>query len=139
MKLTRNFALVEFGCRDGTPVPPELVDNVRRLAEQLQKLRDFVRKPVRVISGYRTPAWNEARGAERSRHLTAEAADIRVAGWSPKQVHDAILDLIRVGGMQQGGLGLYLPRAATDKRRARLVGWVHYDCDGTGRRRRWRG
>ena len=38
MKLTENFALSEFRCKDGTDVPPELVDNVTLLARNLQVL-----------------------------------------------------------------------------------------------------
>ena len=39
MKLSDNFSLSEFRCNDGTDVPDEYMDNVRKLAENLQILR----------------------------------------------------------------------------------------------------
>ena len=59
MKLTENFSLHEFKCRDGSVVPEELMDNVKELAENLQVLRDFIGKPITVISGYRSPSYNK--------------------------------------------------------------------------------
>ena len=53
MKLTQNFSLHEFRCKDGSDVPDEYMDNVRELAENLQVLRDKMVKPITVISGYR--------------------------------------------------------------------------------------
>lgn len=35
MKLTRNFSLQEFDCKDGTPVPTEFYPNVKILADNL--------------------------------------------------------------------------------------------------------
>jgi hypothetical protein len=43
-KLTENFSLSEFRCKDGTDVPDEYMDNVRELAENLQALREHVDK-----------------------------------------------------------------------------------------------
>jgi len=43
-KLTENFSLNEFDCRDGTPVPTDLIPNVLELAKNLQiifKLREL--------------------------------------------------------------------------------------------------
>lgn len=123
--LTPHFAVAEFGCRDGTPVPPHLRVNVLRLAEQLEVLRADMGKPIRIVSGYRSPAHNaKVRGAKSSRHLTAEAADIRVAGVEPTTVRAEIERLIAAGLMAEGGLGLY-------------PSWVHYDVRPT--RARWRG
>ena len=51
VKLTENFSLHEFRCRDGSDVPEEDMDNVRELAENLQVLRDKIGKPITVISG----------------------------------------------------------------------------------------
>lgn len=125
MQLTKNFHLDEFECHDGTPVPEEYVPNARRLARNLQVLRDELRRIIFVVSGYRTPAWNrKVRGARRSEHLDASAADIRVPGLTPRVVHETVERLIKEGKMEEGGLGLY-------------DGWVHYDV--RGRRARWRG
>lgn len=122
MQLTEHFSLEEFKCHDGTPVPPELVDNCKRLAVELEKLRAVLGKPITIMSGYRSPAYNAGvKGAGKSEHMNAAAADIQVAGLTPVQVHDAVLTLIREGKMYNGGVGSY-------------DSWTHYDVGGKGRR-----
>lgn len=130
-QLSPHFHLAEFACKDGHCVPDELLPNLRRLVAELEKLRVAIGRPIVIMSGYRTPAWNAGRGVDHSRHLTAEAADIRVASMSPTQVGVVVEDMIRVGALAEGGVGLYLPNAR------RRLGWVHYDVRGT--RARWRG
>lgn len=122
--LTAHFALAEFASRDGQPVPDDLLLNVRRLAGELEVLRRFLRRPIIVVSGYRSPSHNAAvKGVEKSQHLLAKAADVRVFGLTPGEVHGAIMSLILRGRMNDGGVGTY----AT---------WLHYD---TARPRRWKG
>lgn len=117
--LTANFSLSEFACPDGTAVPSHLLDNVQRLADNLQVLRDDLDAAIAVTSGYRTLAYNRSiRSADTSQHLLAKAADIMVAGHTPQAVHTRILQLIARGSMAQGGLGLYTV-------------FVHYDVRGT--------
>ena len=124
MKLTKNFQLSEFACNDGTPVPEKLVCNVVLLANNLQALRDEIGESLTILSGYRTPAWNaKVGGATKSMHKEAKAADLTTRSFTPKQLHAKILTLIKVGKMQDGGLGLY-------------KSFVHYDID---RPRRWNG
>ena len=95
MNLTENFKLSEFRCRDGSDVPEELMENVQLLAENLQILRDFFGKPIRVISGYRTPTYNrKIKGARRSQHMVAKAADIKIRGMLPAEVACEIVRLI---------------------------------------------
>lgn len=106
--LTPNFSLAEFTCHDGTGVPPGLLANVRRLASQLQIIRDHIGKPITINSGYRTQQYNAViRGAKNSQHVSARAADIVVAGLSPAQLHNAICRLIVDGKLHDGGVGLY--------------------------------
>lgn len=120
--LTEHFSLDEFKCHDGTAVPAALHGNCLRLATELEKLRAVLGKPITIMSGYRSPAYNaKQKGAGKSEHMNAAAADIRVAGLSPLQVQDAILTLIKAGTMYNGGVGIY-------------DGWVHYDVGGKGRR-----
>ncbi len=108
MQLTKNFNIKEFACNDGTAVPASLTDNVRKLAANLQVLRDHLGKPIVINSGYRTPAYNaKIGGATASKHKLAQASDIRVAGLTPAQVHKEILTLIAAGKMHNGGLGIY--------------------------------
>ena len=107
-QLTKNFKLSEFKCRDGTDVPEEYMDYVQQLAENLQVLRHHIGKPIHVISGYRSPKYNtKIKGARRSQHMLAKAADIIVHGMKPKEVHQVILQLIKEGHLNKGGVGLY--------------------------------
>lgn len=125
MKITKNFSLREFRCKDGTDVPEEYMDNVRLLCENLQVLRDQIGKPIRIISGYRSKKYNtRIGGARRSQHMTAKAADIKISGMSPDEVCELIKRLIREGKMMKGGVGLYRT-------------FVHYDV--RGRNARWYG
>jgi uncharacterized protein YcbK (DUF882 family) len=123
MKLTENFNVIEFACKDGTQVPEKYLCNVQTLAYNLQVLRDYLGEPVRLNSGYRTPSYNKKVGGKpASKHLTAEAADITVKSKSPKQLAVIIEKLISQGKMKQGGLGVY-------------PGFTHYDVRGT--KARW--
>ena len=122
MKLTKNFSLHEFKCRDGTVVPEEYMENVQELAENLQVLREHIGKPIIVISGYRSPAYNrKIDGARRSQHLVAKAGDLIVNGMTPDEVKEAIVHLIKEGKMKKGGVGLY-------------THFTHYDVRGFNRR-----
>ncbi len=123
MQLTPHFHLDEFACRDGTPVPCELVENVRLLAEQLEVLREALGgSPIKVTSGYRTPDYNrEVGGAKKSQHLKAKAADIQVRNVEPAFVWKNVLRLIREGKMLPGGVGRYRT-------------FTHYDIRGVNRR-----
>ncbi len=124
-QLTKNFNLSEFRCRDGSDVPDEYMENVQRLAENLQVLRDQIGKPIRVISGYRSPTDNrKIGGARKSQHMTAKAADIKVRGMHPDDVRQEILSLIKEGKMATGGVGRYTT-------------FTHYDVRGWNAR--WSG
>jgi uncharacterized protein YcbK (DUF882 family) len=115
MQLTENFNLEEWRCKDGTPVPDNLVCNVQKLAENLQVLRDYLGEPIRLNSGYRTPAYNrKIGGAPKSQHTLGKAADITVKSKTPKQLKAVIEKLIKEGKMHNGGVGLY-------------SGFIHYD------------
>ena len=106
-------------------MPAEYHANVQELANNLQVLRDELRQPVKILSGYRTPEWNaHIGGAPQSQHKVAKAGDLQVAGLSPVNLHNTIERLIAEGKMKEGGLGLYPT-------------WVHYDVRGT--RARWNG
>lgn len=90
-----------------TPVPAEYEANAQRVAEQAQLVRDQA-GPVRVISGYRSPAYNAAvDGAPSSLHLTASAIDLAPIGYSVERLKSAVIDLLAAGKLQIGGLGFY--------------------------------
>ena len=78
-----NFTVGEFRSKDGAITV--ILD--KRLIKKLQKLRDYVKKPVVIRSGYRTPEHNAAvRGATHSQHMLGTAADIEVAGYTGDQL-----------------------------------------------------
>lgn len=107
-QLTTNFHLSEFDCRDGTPVPQQYFRNVKKVANQLQVLRDYLGEPVRILSAYRTPSHNKkVGGASRSFHLTASAADITTKSKTPRQLAAIVERLIAKGSLTFGGLGIY--------------------------------
>jgi len=108
MRLTKNFSLSEFDCKDGTEMPSELLTNVLELAENLQVLRDFVGVPIKINSSYRSLSHNaNIGGSKSSQHLFAKAADIVIESKSPEQVANIIKVLISEGKMKQGGIGVY--------------------------------
>jgi uncharacterized protein YcbK (DUF882 family) len=138
MKLSKNFSLSEFACRDGTPVPPDRVDNLQKWVEmELQKVRDFFDLPMTITSGYRTVEYNRrVGGAKRSKHVYPRnseevyAADFQVSGLEPAKVGRAVNGLIRIGVLSAGGLGIYPDKLSRH-------GWVHLDNRGINKR--WRG
>lgn len=108
MNLTKNFKLVEFACKDGTPVPEKYLDNVKKLAKNLQVIRDHIGEPISITSGYRTPSHNKKVGGKpASQHLTASAADITTRNKTPKQLKAIVEELIKEGKLSIGGIGLY--------------------------------
>ncbi len=123
MRLTRNFNLSEFDCKDGSEMPSELLTNVLELAENLQVLRDFVGVPIKINSSYRSLSHNaKIGGSKSSQHLFGKAADIVVKGKTPAQVATIIKLLILEGKMKQGGIGVY-------------DNFTHYDV--RGHKARW--
>lgn len=123
MRLTKNFNLSEFDCKDGTEMPSELLTNVLELAESLQELREILNSPIRINSAYRSLQHNsKIGGSTNSQHLFGKAADIVVKGKTPSQVATMIKLLILEGKMKQGGIGVY-------------DNFTHYDI--RGHKARW--
>ena len=97
-KLSANFTVKEFACKDGNVAV--LIDD--KLVDGLQKIRTHFGKPIHINSAYRTPAHNKAvGGSPNSQHLQGKAADIVIAGVSPLTVAQYAESI----GM--GGIGLY--------------------------------
>lgn len=108
MKLTKNFTLQEFACKDGSSIPHDLLENIHKLATNLQILRDHFQASISINSGYRSPSHNKkVGGALKSQHVQGRAADIVVFGKTPDEVYSAIEMLIAAGKMYNGGLGRY--------------------------------
>ena len=108
MKLTDNFYLKEFASKDGADTPEDILHNLKRVAEQLQILRDYTELPIKVNSGYRSPEHNESiGGVSNSQHVLGKAADIVIQGMKPSDTYKLIEYLIGKGVLKIGGLGSY--------------------------------
>lgn len=96
MRLTEHFTLEEFlrsetaakrGIDNMPPAKSDIHDNLKKLANTLEKVRAIFGKPIHINSGYRCPALNTAvGGVSNSAHLKGYAADIRINGVAPKDV-----------------------------------------------------
>ena len=85
MNLTRNITLEELTTSqtatrlkiNNTPTP-EIIENLKVVATQVQKVRDHFGKPLIISSGYRSEKLNNAiGGARNSQHTKGEAIDIQ--------------------------------------------------------------
>ncbi|WP_100628682.1 D-Ala-D-Ala carboxypeptidase family metallohydrolase [Algoriphagus formosus] len=123
MQLTTNFNLSEFQCRSGAPMPDQVLNHLHSLAMALQIIRNELKAPITITSGYRSPEHNSRiGGAQNSMHIQGKAADFKVYGKNPRAVAAIIERLISEGKIPQGGLKAYRS-------------WVHYDIRGV--RARW--
>lgn len=133
MKLSKNFSLVEFTKSstairlgiDNTP-PQEVIDNIQLLVDLiLQPLANDLQKPIKVNSGYRSPALNRAvGGSETSQHMQGLAADIEVEGMSNYDLASHIRDNFK---FDQLILEFYTPGDLSS-------GWVHVSISKTRNR-----
>lgn len=84
MKLTEHFTLEELThsdtairlCIDQTP-PPVVLNNLLSTASQMEVVRALLGKPIRVSSGYRSPALNKiiSPAVTKSAHIDGRAVD----------------------------------------------------------------
>lgn len=122
-KITKNFSLDEFKCKDGSEIPNDVLPNIIELAKNLQVLRDAIGKSITINSGYRSPKYNaKIGGVKDSQHVKGKASDLRVSGMTPKELAEVIEELIKRKKMKEGGIGIY-------------PNFTHYDIRGT--KARW--
>lgn len=77
---------------DNTPNIEQIDNLVNLIFYCLQPIRDKIKKPMIITSGFRCPTVNFfARGAVNSNHLTGCAADFHINGMTIKQTIDFIL------------------------------------------------
>lgn len=121
--MTENFNIMEFASRDGADFPQEVIENLYELAKNLEVIRAFYNKPIKVNSGYRSPSHNKkVSGSIRSQHLLGKAGDLVIEGITPDELAKGIEVLIENGKISQGGIGIY-------------NSFTHYDIRGT--KARW--
>lgn len=77
---------------DNTP-SPEMIVILQETAKQMDRVRTLLGKPIRVNSGYRSPALNTAvGGAPTSAHMSGYAVDFVCPGFgTPLQICQAII------------------------------------------------
>ena len=122
-KLSKSFSIEEFNSKDGAEMPADVLENIKKLAKNLQVIRDEIGKPIKINSAYRSPAHNKAvGGVKNSMHVKGKAADIVATGLTPTQLAAVIFKLIEQKKISQGGVGIY-------------PNFVHYDIRGT--KARW--
>lgn len=84
MKLSENFKVKEFACKDGSDT---ILIDVGFVQTHLQDIRTHFGVPVTINSGYRTPTYNKkVGGAKNSYHVKGRAFDIVVKGHIPEEV-----------------------------------------------------
>ena len=113
MYLSKNFTFDEFFRSetadrlgiDNSTDKALILNNIKDLVYNiLQPLRNYLKCPIHINSGYRCIKLNNALGSKpTSQHCLGQAADIRVKGMTPKEVAIAILEL----GLPYDQLGLY--------------------------------
>ena len=128
MKLSKNFSLEELTRSatatqlgiDNTP-DEEHLNNLQVVVDEIaQPLRDHFGKPVRINSGYRSPALNDAiGGSKKSQHSKGEAIDLEIDGVSNMEVAGWITENC---DYDQVILEFYNPAEGPNS------GWVHASC-----------
>lgn len=117
--VTPHFKFVEFACKDGSPVPQKYWYNMRMMAGNLEALKGALKAAIIINSAYRHEKYNKkVGGAVNSQHLTCNAVDIRVMGYTPEYVYFTIIQLMEREVMEHGAVILY-------------DNFVHYDRRGT--------
>ncbi|MBR5808913.1 MAG: DUF882 domain-containing protein [Clostridia bacterium] len=121
LKLSANFTVKEFACKDGSD--KILVDS--ELVSVLQKIRDHFGKAITINSAYRNASYNKkVGGVSNSQHTKGTAADIVVSGILPSDVAKYAEHLLQ----GKGGIGLYPGFVHIDTRSKRSR-WTNYGTE----------
>lgn len=130
VKLSENFSLDEFVKTstgiDNIPGSVEIENLSQLVTNVLQPLRSYLKKSIRITSGYRSPGVNAAVGGSSttSQHMKGQAADFQIDGMTNQQ----IIDTVRL---------LKLPYDQIIDEQLRGSKWVHVSYSKTGNRMAW--
>lgn len=122
MMLSAHFSLEELCATqhrgiDNTPTP-EVIDNLRMLANETLELVRMLLGPVHINSGYRSPALNAAVGGQpTSQHCDGLAADFIVTRFS----------------LQEATRRILAQKIAFDQFIYEFGGWIHISHPPVGR------
>ena len=105
-KLSSNFKVKEFACKDGS----DAVLVAPRLVMVLQTIRDHFSAACDIHSSYRTPQYNaKVGGADQSQHCYGTAADFSIRGVSVETVAAYARKIMP----DWGGVGIYKSQGFT--------------------------
>ncbi len=136
MNLSKYFTLEEFiksqtATRKGINNVPSDMDIARMklLCERvIEPIREHFGAPVKILSGYRCQALNNAVGGSKtSQHMNGEAADIEVAGVSNWDVLSYVLNNLEYDQLIQEYM-----KEGDDH-----AGWVHVSYRERGNRNKF--
>lgn len=120
-KISKNFTVNEFSCKDGSDYI--LIDT--ELVNMLQNIRDHFGNPVTINSAYRNATYNsKVGGVSNSQHTKGTAADIVVKDTEPKDVAIYAESIMP----SNGGIGLYNSFVHVDTRSVRSR-WKNYGTE----------
>ena len=99
-KLSTNFSVYEFRCKDGS----DAILISQELVKVLQKIRTKFKKKLTITSGYRTSTYNrQIGGSYSSYHTKGMAADFVVEGVDPLVVAEYAHSILgSTGGVEVG-------------------------------------
>ncbi len=127
MPVSRSFTLGQFAVKDGPRsekfmlLSPTLIEKLETLVDELNAA-GYPADGLRIMSGYRTPAYNSGIGNKTSlsRHTYGDAADVLADDWDrdgritkkDAQILYRIADKLDRKTHLKGGLSLYAPTSA---------------------------
>lgn len=116
--ISKYFKLSEFHSKDGADFPKEVLQNLQKLAVNLDVIREEIGLPIHVNSGYRSTQHNKKiGGAKNSYHVKGMASDLSVRAISPGELKEIIVGLMDSKKITAGGVKAYDT-------------FVHYDIRG---------
>lgn len=127
MPISRSFTLGQFAVKDGARaekfmmLSPRLLEKLETIVDELNR-QGYAADGLRIMSGYRTPAYNSGIGNKTSlsRHTYGDAADVLADDWDrdgritkkDAQILYRIADKLDRNTDLKGGLSLYPPNSA---------------------------
>ena len=116
IKISKNFKLSEFECKDGSH--QVVVD--RTLVDKLQKLRNKLNNAIIINSAYRNEEHNKKVGGNKnSQHLLGKAVDISLHNQEVEA--QSIANIARDIGFN--GIGIYDTFIHLDVRDGKFASW----------------
>lgn len=96
-KITTNFSWYEL--TKGEPISEKVQTNLMNLVTNLlQPVRDLLREPIIVTSGYRSLNYNrKIGGASGSQHVVGEACDIIIHKFTPSEMLELFGEIMQTG------------------------------------------